>query len=101
MQSVSTACLLRRAICASNPETPVRNMEEVNLEQRLRETVARGYCDDKNCNKELDSDLLNSIVHEIMLSLDPSCHPSRKLPLAPVAEAVLPMGPYWHPGDEA
>jgi ribosome modulation factor len=62
----------------------------VNLEQRLRETVARGYCDDKNCNKVLDSDLLDSIVYEIMLALAPDCHPDRKLPLMrlPVAHKV-------------
>lgn len=56
-------------------------MTRDELAQRLRETVARGYCDDKNCNKELDSDLLISIVHELMLSLEPDCHPSRALPL--------------------
>lgn len=52
------------------------------LAVRLRETVARGYCDDKNSHKVLDGDLLHSIVHEILLSLAPDCHPSRRLPLA-------------------
>lgn len=55
----------------------------ITLEQRLRQTVARGYCDDQNAHKELDSVLLNSIVHEIILALDPDCHPSRRLPLLP------------------
>jgi hypothetical protein len=55
----------------------------MSLERRIRETVARGYCDDRNCYKEVDTDLLNSIVQEIMLSIDPMCHPSRRLYLMP------------------
>jgi len=51
------------------------------LEQKIRGTIARGYCDDQNCMKELDSVLLDSIAHEIMLSLSPTCHPDRRWPV--------------------
>ena len=51
------------------------------LEQKIRETVARGWCDDRNCMKEIDTVLADSIVHEIMLSLSPSCHSARRWPV--------------------
>ena len=51
------------------------------LEQKIRETVARGWCDDRNCTKEMDADLADSIAHEIMLSLSPTCHPDRRWPV--------------------
>lgn len=56
-------------------------MSDDMLLQQLRGAVARGWCDDQNCYKEVDSVLAESIVKELMLSLDPDCHPSRKLPL--------------------
>lgn len=51
------------------------------LVRQLRGAVARGWCDDRNCLKEMDSDLAESIVKEILLSLASDCHPSRALPL--------------------
>ena len=56
-------------------------MSDVALVQQLRGAVARGWCDDRNCNKEMDVELAESIVHELMLSLSSDCHPSRALPL--------------------
>jgi hypothetical protein len=51
------------------------------LIRQLRGAVARGWCDDQNCIKEMDAVLAESIVQELMLSLSPDCHPSRALPL--------------------
>lgn len=51
------------------------------LTKQLRGAVARGWCDDRNCNKEMDAELAESIVQELLLSLSPDCHPSRALPL--------------------
>ena len=63
--------------------------DEVLIKQ-LRGAVARGRCDDRNCLKEFDSVLAESIVTELLLSLDPDCHPSRALPLfrVPVSDAA-------------
>lgn len=55
--------------------------EDDELVQQLRGAVARGWADDRNCFKEMDAVLAESIVHELLLSLSPDCHPSRALPL--------------------
>jgi hypothetical protein len=36
--------------------------------ERLRGTVARGYCHEKNAHKELDGDLLEAIVDELLVA---------------------------------
>lgn len=63
---------------------------ETLLTRQLRGAVARGWCDDKNALKEMDTDLAESIVKELLLSLDPACHPARALPLvaAPSPDAI-------------
>ena len=61
-------------------------MSDELLIQQLRGAVARGWCDDKNCNKEMDCDLAESIVQELLLGIDPACHPSRAIPLQRIAQ---------------
>lgn len=64
------------------------------LVRRLREIVARGWCDDRNCNKPMDPVLAESIVKELLLSLDPGCHPSRSL-----RDVIMPLRRRDSPAD--
>lgn len=41
-------------------------ISEDELRERLRGAVARGWCADKNANKEMDADLAEAIVEELL-----------------------------------
>jgi hypothetical protein len=54
-----------------------KDLENLIKENKLHKTkieigqaLARGYCSEKNKNKELDSDLIEAMVEEVALLLD-------------------------------
>jgi hypothetical protein len=50
---------------------------EMTLEEQVRQAIARGYCHPKNEHKELDSDLLEAIEHEVVKVFTPIKQPGQ------------------------
>jgi len=45
-------------------------MMVVKLRKKVEQALARGYCHEKNKNKELDADLIESMADEVILTLE-------------------------------